>query len=373
MAAAKRWPAAGGIDSSTIVALAQEQHTANVKTFTVGFEYEDFNEAVYARNAAKHLGTDHTELHVSAKEALDVIPLLPEIYCEPFADPSQIPTYLISKVARRDVTVCLSGDGGDELFAGYNRHVWIERLWQKYGTKPKVLRKFIAWALKRLSPSGWNKLMATIPGRGKTPQIGEKIYKFAGAITQGSAEDIYLDLISTWKQPLSLLNEDVVKSDFVKATLDSDNITLNVLFSDLVGYLPDDILTKVDRASMATSLEARVPMLDHRVVELAWRIPLSMKIENKRGKMILRNLLKSYVPKGLFERSKSGFGIPLAAWLRNELRDWAEDLLQRDKLESEGCFNADSIKEKWRQHLQGKRDWHYQLWNVLMFQAWLHQ
>jgi len=370
----------GGIDSSTVVALMQAQSDRPVRTFSIGFHESGYNEAVYARWVAEHLGTDHTELYVTPKEAMEVIPSLPEIYDEPFSDSSQVPTYLVSKLTRNHVTVSLSGDGGDELFAGYNRYFWGHSIWRKIGWIPKVVRrKVLSRGLRRVSPASWDRLFHKIspvlPDKLRQVQPGDKLHKLAEILDVDSADELYFRLVSHWKnpgeviiggvEPLTILRE--------KRWEEIDNFIPRMQFLDLMTYLPDDILAKVDRASMAVSLEARVPLLDHRVVEFAWRIPLAMKIKKGKGKWLLRQVLSRYLPSALVERPKMGFGVPLDAWLRGPLRDWAEALLEEHRLLKEGFFKPEPIRRKWKEHLSGKRNWHYYLWDILMFQAWLEK
>ena len=366
----------GGVDSSVVVALMQAQSTRPVKTFTIGFYEEDHNEAAHAAAVAKHLGTEHTELYVTPTEAMAVIPRLPDMYDEPFADSSQIPTYLVSHLARKHVTVALSGDGGDELFAGYNRYFWGRQLWRRVSWLPQSIRRGMAGGIRSVSPEVLDamskKLRSVIP---MMPSMGDKLHKLAEILAMKDPETMYLGLVSLWKDP-----EQIVLGGRDLWTIlmdrhrwsDVNNFTLQMMALDLVTYLPDDILTKVDRASMAVSLEARVPLIDHRVVEFAWRIPLSMKIKREgEGKWLLRQVLYRYVPKHLIERPKMGFGVPIAQWLRGPLRDWAEALLDERRLRGEGFFNPKPIRKKWTEHLSGQRNWQYLLWNVLMFQSWL--
>lgn len=371
----------GGVDSSLVVALMQAQSSQPVRTFTIGFDAADYNEAHHAKAVAQHLGTRHTELYVSAAAAQAVIPLLPQMYDEPFSDSSQIPTYLVAQMTRRDVTVALSGDGGDELFGGYNRHVLVPALWRRLGWLPVSLRKIAAATIRTLSPAAWNRLFAGLaairPGHPGTQRAGDKAHKLAEVIDAASPQEIYVRLVSEWKNPAGL-----VLGATEPPTLLSDPANWNMtpltedsmMFLDAMTYLPDDILTKVDRASMNVSLEGRMPLLDHRVVELAWRLPLRMKIRHGQGKWALRQVLYQHVPKALIERPKMGFGVPLDAWLRGPLRSWAEGLLDPARLKREGYFAPELVQEKWREHLSGKRNWQYHLWDVLVFQAWLeHQ
>lgn len=370
----------GGVDSSTVVALMQAQSSRPVKTFTIGFNEEGYNEAVHAKELAKHLGTVHTELYVTAEQARAVIPLLPTLYDEPFSDSSQIPTLLVSQLARHHVTVSLSGDAGDELFCGYNRYQFTANLWRKLGAVPLPLRTLAARGLTSISPQSWNKLAGNLaclmPQLSRYANVGDKLHKAAGVLASQSADTLYLGLVSHWHDPTS-----VVIGGHEPSTLLTDNLpALNglddvqrMMALDMLTYLPDDILTKVDRAAMGVSLETRVPFLDHRVVEFAWRLPQSMKLRDGQSKWALRQVLYRHVPKALIERPKMGFGVPIDSWLRGPLREWAEDLLRETRLKREGFFNPAPIRQKWAEHLSGQRNWQYHLWDVLMFQAWLDE
>jgi asparagine synthase (glutamine-hydrolysing) len=368
----------GGIDSSTVVALMQAQSSQPVKTFTIGFYEDSYNEAQHAKAVAKHLGTDHTELYITPEEALSVIPKLPILYDEPFADASQVPTFLISQLTRKHVTVSLSGDGGDELFAGYNRHCWSRSLWQKVGWMPRPLRQAAARGLTSLSSQTWDGVLRNfnglLPAKLKLPASGYRLHKLAEVLAVSTPEAMYAGLVSHWKEPQALvigsLEPMTVFSDRQRWARLPD-FTQRMMYLDTVISLPDDMLVKVDRASMGVNLEARVPFLDHRVVELAWRVPLSLKIRGVQGKWLLRQVLYKYVPKELIERPKGGFGIPIDSWLRSPLRDWAEALLDERRLQQEGFLNPQPIRQKWEEHLSGERDWQDYLWGVLMFQGWL--
>lgn len=368
----------GGVDSSMVVALMQAQSRRPVDTFTIGFYEDGYNEAEDARAVARLLGTNHTELYVTPEEAMAVIPRLPTLYDEPFADSSQIPTFLVSELARRHVTVSLSGDGGDELFAGYNRYFWGRSIWQKIDWMPGSLKSLAAGGLRILSPMAWEslfqKLGPLLPGSVKQRNPGDKLHKLADILVADSPEKMYLDLVSHWKDPASLVPDSyeppTVLNDRTQWE-DLPDFTQRMMYLDLITYLPDDILTKVDRASMGVSLEARVPLLDHRVVEFAWRLPMSMKIKNDQGKWLLRQVLYQYVPAELIERPKMGFGVPIDQWLRGPLRDWAGDLLDAGRLKKEGFFRPEPITKLWREHLSGERNWQYYIWDILMFQAWL--
>ena len=367
----------GGIDSSTVVALMQVQSSRPIQTFTIGFKESGYDEAVHARGIAHHLGTDHTELYVTPQEAQAVIPHLPALFDEPFSDSSQIPTFLISELARRHVTVSLSGDGGDELFGGYNRYTWVRKIWNAMGWLPATLRSFGSATLDRLPPSAWDGILSNrlIPTRWRFSEPGEKIRKVAEILSASNPEAIYLDLISHWKNPSAVVRGAVEPPTLLTcqdARTQFPDLASWMMYTDLVTYLPDDVLVKVDRASMGNSLEARVPYLDdHRVVEFAWRLPMKMKIRDGKGKWLLRQVLYQYVPERMLERPKQGFGVPIDAWLKGPLRAWAEALLDKQRLQDEGFFNPEPILQKWQEHLTGKHNWQYHLWDILMFQAWL--
>lgn len=370
----------GGIDSSTVVALMQSQSARPVRTFTIGFHEGGYNEAEHAREVASHLGTDHTELYVTPEEALSVIPRLPILYDEPFADVSQIPTFLISEQARRHVTVCLSGDGGDELFGGYNRYVHAASIWQRLGWLPHGFRTALAGILTSLPPSSWdavfNRMGALLPGGWRYRTPGDKLHKLAEMLSVRSPDEIYSSLVSQWPHPEKVVVGSmkpilVIKDE--EGAMGLRELEHRMMFQDAKSYLPDDILVKVDRAAMAVSLETRVPMLDHRVVEFAWSLPLSMKIRGNEGKWLLRQVLDRYVPRSLINRPKTGFAVPIDSWLRGPLKDWAEELLDPIKLKEQGFFEPEPIRVKWNEHLSGKRNWSHQLWSVLMFQAWLNE
>lgn len=347
----------GGVDSSTVVALMQIQSRQAVRTFAIGFDEPGYNEAEYAKEVARHLGTEHTELYVDASDALAVIPKLPTIYCEPFADSSQIPTYLVSQMARQHVTVALSGDAGDELFGGYNPYQFSPRIWKQLSRVPLPMRRGLQYILNGLP-------------------LPAKLAKLNEVMAASSPEDFYRYLISHWLAP-----DEVVIGASEPATLLNtpgawpkvDSFEHWMMALDAQTYMVDDILVKVDRAAMANSLETRVPLLDHRVIELAWRFPLSLKIRNGQGKWVLRQVLYRHVPKEMIERPKKGFSIPLGNWLRGPLRDWAEALLAEGRLRQEGYLNATPIRRIWQEHLAGRRDHSTRLWCVLMFQAWLEK
>lgn len=367
----------GGIDSSTVVALMQAQSDRPVKTFTIGFNEEGYNEAVHAKAVARHLGTDHTELYVTPQQAMDVIPKLPTLYCEPFADSSQIPTFLVSQLARQHVTVALSGDGGDELFSGYNRYVLAQRLWGTLSRVPAWARSLAASGIRALSPSVWNSLLGPLQAltskANRQVNVGDKLHKGAGVLASRRIDDLYLGLVTHWNPDEIVLNgrEPATVLNGRPLPLAGLDDVQRMMALDAVTYLPDDILVKVDRAAMGVSLESRVPFLDHRVVEFAWRIPQSLKLRDGVGKWILREVLYRYVPNTLIERPKMGFGVPIDHWLRGPLKDWAEALIAPERLRREGLFDPTPIQRKWLEHQAGARNWAYYLWDVLMFQAWL--
>lgn len=368
----------GGIDSSTVVALMQAQSSRPVKTFTIGFHEDGYNEATHAKRVAAHLGTEHTELYLTSKDALDVVPLLPRIYDEPFSDSSQIPTYLVSKLARSKVTVSLSGDGGDELFGGYNRYLLIKRIWNTVGRFPKFSRRTLSKSLHAVSPAridrGYKLFQALLPPRLRQATPGDKVHKLADLILSSeSPEALYFRALSHWESPTEIVSHSNEPNTVLNAIAEcskASGIEELMMLTDLLNYLPDDILTKVDRASMAVSLEARVPMLDHRVVEFAWKLPLHFKIRKGCSKWILRQVLYKYVPVELVERSKMGFGVPIDGWLRGPLREWAEDLLSVKSLAQHGLLSPEPIRLKWQEHLSGVRNWQYLLWDILAFQDW---
>jgi asparagine synthase (glutamine-hydrolysing) len=363
----------GGIDSSTVAALMKAAKAGPVKTFTIGFDMPGFDEAPHAKAVARHLGTEHNELTCSAQEALDIVPRLTEWYDEPFADSSQIPTYLISALTRQHVTVALSGDGGDELFGGYNRYLLAQRYWCLLSLLPQPVRAAVARALVAVTPERWSSLAGLLPSGARPAQPGDKLHKLASVLPVNDFDALYNRLVSHCKpdellkaatpEPKGLLWDTSVGRDFPEP--------LNRMrFLDLVTYLPDDILTKVDRASMAVGLEARVPLLDHRVVEFAWRLRPDLLIRNGSTKWILRQILYKHVPREIIERPKMGFGVPLAAWLRGPLRDWAENLLDEKRLASGAVLDPHAVRALWHGHLTGHRNVAYCLWNVLMLEAW---
>ncbi|MEW6434120.1 MAG: asparagine synthase (glutamine-hydrolyzing) [Myxococcota bacterium] len=363
----------GGIDSSTVVALMQAQSDAPVHTFSIENETADFDEGMAARAVARHLNTHHTSLKITARDALDVIPLLPTIYDEPFADSSQIPTYLVARLARRDVTVVLSGDGGDEYFGGYTRHLWGPRLWNLERHLPHRIRSAMSNLITSRPPAAWDALFERA-GR-LLPAFrlpGIRIHKVASVLDASSPEMMHAILSSHWLPSDRLLQDEPLPVGLDSTPLvrgRGGGIAEEMMLRDTLQYLPDDILTKVDRASMAVGLEAREPLLDHRIFALAWRLPSHFRIRGNTGKWILRQVLAKYVPLQLISASKMGFGIPLGSWLRGPLREWAEWLLAPSRLDAQG-FNTQLVRERWAELLHGRRPWEYHLWDILMFQAW---
>lgn len=370
----------GGVDSSTVVALMQEQSSRPVKTFTIGFHEDDYDEAAHARRVAAHLQTEHTELYATSQDARDVIPLLPRMYDEPFADVSQIPTYLVSKLARAKVTVSLSGDGGDEVFGGYNRYLFAQSVWGLVRRTPSLIRRATASMLE-IIPGGaidraFRVIRPMLPSRMQLQSPESRVQALAGYMSAESWQEIYVRTLSYWQDPSSVVasaREPTTVFESISASAKMAGPHEAMMLGDLLNYLPDDILTKVDRASMAASLEARVPLLDHRVVEFAWRLPLRLKIRNNVSKWILRQILCKYVPEELIERPKMGFGVPIGNWLRGPLRDWAEDLLSESNLRRHGLFQVRPIREKWQEHISGSKNWQYLLWGVLVFQDWYNK
>jgi asparagine synthase (glutamine-hydrolysing) len=369
----------GGIDSSLVTALMQSRASNPVRSFSIGFDVDRFNEADHARAIANHFGTDHTEFTVTEADALDLIPDQPQIFDEPFADSSQLPTILLSHLTRQKVTVALSGDGGDEMFGGYNRHIFAPILWQRLGTLPKAARQFVSVGA---SAAQW---LATGQGAAPLSRLGnslglpvtaiDRLSKFGGAI--GRAGDFcgfYRELVSTWPEPGRLMQQ----SGEASSILDEPDrlpkraeLAEELMALDALSYLPDDIMVKVDRSSMSCSLETRAPLLDSRVIEHAWSLPLSAKIDGRTGKRILRDVLARHMPRELFERPKQGFAIPLDAWLRGRLKDWAGDLLSQSAIKKHGLLNAAEVDKTWRAHQSGRDNAGARLWTVLMLQSWL--
>tara|TARA_A100001011_G_C14318965_1_gene849455 strand:- start:5470 stop:7449 length:1980 start_codon:yes stop_codon:yes gene_type:complete len=366
----------GGIDSSLVSTLMKKKLSTKTKTFTIGFEDKKYDESVYAKKIAKIIGTEHNELILNQKEALNIIPNLSKIYDEPFADSSQIPTILLSKFAKQQITVALTGDGGDELFGGYNRYVFLKNFWNKISFFPYPIRKIFAQTIDLFPLNFINnfKGIFNLISGSNVAFFGDKVTKFSHKIKSiKNLDELFLSSLSTFQEPSSLLvnSKDLSKDIFeFKKKLNYLDYEALMMFIDSQTYLTDDILCKVDRASMSRSLETRVPFLDKDVVNLAWRIPTAMKIKNKEGKWILKKILNKYVPKEYFDRPKMGFGIPLGDWLRDDLREWAENLLNKKDLESEGYFNSDLVLKLWNEHQNNKRDWQSILWPILIFQSW---
>lgn len=369
----------GGIDSSLVVALMQEQRSDPVRTFTIGFAEQGYDEAPHARAVAGHLGTEHTELYVTPDQALAVVPQLARMYDEPFSDSSQIPTHLVSALARRDVTVSLSGDGGDELFGGYSRYAQLDVLWRRLSRVPAPLRRAAAAGVRRVPTRAWDAAFRAagpvLPPRGRVAQPGGKLHHLAASFGRSTAEDVYLQMVSLWDDPASLVlgaTEHPTALTDRRAGIDADPV-LRVMQLDAVSYLPDDILAKVDRAAMAVSLETRVPLLDHRVYELAWSLPADYRYAGGTGKRLLREVLRQYVPDALIDRPKMGFGVPIGSWLRGPLRPWAEELLDERRLRDQGLLDPGPVRAAWEGHLSGAVDEKYRLWAVLLLQAWLEE
>jgi asparagine synthase (glutamine-hydrolysing) len=362
----------GGIDSSTVAALMKAANAGPVRTYTIGFELPGFDETTHSAAVARHLGTDHTELTVTAEEALNVIPQLPDMYDEPFADSSQIPTHLVSAMTRRHVTVALSGDGGDELFGGYNRYQMTGRVWRSFALLPASMRHTLAGLLTAVSPDRWSQMLSIVPASTRPRQVGEKLHKFATVLRAEGDTDLYRRLVTHWDPTRVIPGATETKGALWDPQIEQDfpGLLERMQFLDLVTYLPDDILTKVDRASMAVALEARVPLLDHRVVEFAWKIPRQTLMRYGVGKWPLRQVLYRHVPRELIERPKTGFAIPLGEWLRGPLRDWAETLLSEKRLRESELFSVPTVRQVWTEHLNGRRNWQHLLWDVLMLEAW---
>jgi asparagine synthase (glutamine-hydrolysing) len=360
------------------VALMQCQSDIPIRTFSIGFHEQAYDETPYARAVAKHLHTDHTELYVTPQEAMNVVPRLPAIFDEPFADSSQIPTFLVSELTRRHVSVALSGDGGDEMFAGYRSYGTNSRFRSRYAQLPGGARRMAAWALTRLSPDSWDRIFAdwsfAIPSRMRRSSPGERLDRLAFALRQTTDAGLHAVLMSAWVHPEQVVCGAVEPQEaFFAATPKGCTFIESMTYSDLGRYLPDDVLTKVDRASMAVALEARSPLLDYRIAEFAWRVPLAMKVSETESKVLLRNVLYRYVPREIMERPKVGFEAPIAVWLRGPLRAWAEELLAPDRMRRQGLLNPGPIQRLWAQHQKSEADWSAQIWTVLMFQAWKQQ
>jgi asparagine synthase (glutamine-hydrolysing) len=362
----------GGIDSSLIVSMMKAAGSNRVRTFSIGFREPEYDEARYAHAVARHLGTEHHELYVTAEEALGVIPLLPSIYDEPFADSSQIPTFLVSRLARQHVIVSLSGDGGDELFGGYRHYHEAMRRWGRIRMLPRVVRHTASRGIALLSPDAWDRVWAVTrrfapPSMRRKTNAGVALHRIGEALGSDDVDAFYRRFISQWQgDSITAATPSAPRAPRPKLR----SAVHAMMYADMTSYLPDDILVKLDRATMAVSLEGRVPFLDPGVIELAWRLPASMKIRNGSGKWILRRLLERRVPRELIERPKMGFGVPIDEWLRGPLREWADDLLDERRLREDGLLNAGRVRKRWDEHVSGRGVWHIDLWNVLMFQAW---
>ena len=366
----------GGVDSSLIVALVQSKSISPVKTFSIGFTDPAYDESPYARDVARHLGTQHTEHIVTPEEALAIIPDLPSIYDEPFADVSAIPTCILSQITRAKVSVSLSGDAGDELFAGYNRYLGAAKTWRKLGSVPLLARGAFSSLVQAVPPERWDtiadRLHMFVPKNKRYKAVGNKLHRLAKSVKARNAQEFYELLTAKWPDPQSVLQHSASAADLSQALLtQSQALSIEtMMLADTLQYLPDDILVKVDRAAMAVGLETRVPMLDHRLVEFAWSLPMSMKVRDGGGKWILKHVLQQFVPASLIDRPKMGFDVPVDRWLRGPLRDWAEALLDPVVLKRQDVFNVGIVRSLWEAHVSGKQSYHQQLWPILMFQAW---
>jgi len=360
----------GGVDSSAVVALMQTQSQRPVRTFTIGFDSSAYDESRFAARIARHLSTDHTEIRVTPADAMTVIPKMPELYDEPFADQSQIPTCVVAQLARRHVTVCLSGDGGDELFCGYNRHLQLRRLWSAVGPLPRPLRRGIA-ALLAAAPSGFYQFALKDRRHGV---LADQVQKLATILSLGGPEDMYQRLAVLWDRPERIVRDATARPTLItdrRGWPDLPGVMDRLMYVEAMTSLPDNMMVKLDRAAGGASLETRVPMLDHRIVEFSWRLPFRYKVRDGVGKWILRQVLYRRVPRAMVERPKSGFDAPIDEWLRGPLRDWAEDLLAPGRLARDGYLDPDPIVKRWQEHVSGRQKWQYHLWAVLMFQAWM--
>ncbi len=357
----------GGIDSATVVALMQRSSDRPVRTFTIGFKEGGFDEAAHARAVAEHLGTEHTEVAMSPEHARNIIPRLADWYDEPFADSSALPTRLVSELAQRDVTVALSGDGGDETFLGYNRYQAADALWQRMQRTPAPLRRLAACILGGVSTGIWDSLAGLLPQSRRPSLAGDKAHKLAAALRESEADGVYWGLVSHWQKSIVLGGD---RPSVTAATGGIPDFGERMAYFDTVSYLPDDILAKVDRASMSVSLEARVPLLDHRLVEFAWSLPKRMRLRDGTSKWLLRQVLYRHVPAAIVDRPKSGFAVPIAEWLRGPLREWAESLLDEERLREEGWFDPAPVRRAWSEHLAGRGNHWEALWGVCVAQAW---
>lgn len=367
----------GGIDSSLVVALMQKQSTRPVRTFSIGFEDTGYDEAPFAKEVANHIGTDHTELYVTPRQAQEVIPRLATIYDEPFSDSSQIPTFLVSELTKKHVTVALSGDGGDELFSGYSRYRLADMAWNRIRNLPRFLKFPFQHLIGAIPEQALNLLYKPfapfMPKSLRLRNPGKNLHTLADLMRRSDERNLYYNMISHFKNPSMVVPGVDEPSSKLTQSQQPEGLTFNewMMAQDLVSYLPDDILTKVDRASMAVSLEARIPLIDHRIVEFSWGLPLEWKCNGSESKIILKDLLYNHVPKELLDRPKVGFGVPIDQWLRGPLREWSESLIEESNLQQEGFLDAKFVRLMWEEHLAKKRNWQGQLWSVLMFQSWL--
>tara|TARA_Y100000589_G_C27184269_1_gene642052 strand:+ start:1418 stop:3370 length:1953 start_codon:yes stop_codon:yes gene_type:complete len=367
----------GGIDSSIIVSILQSQINKPINTFTIGFDEKHFDESEKASKVASFIGTNHKKLFLSSKKALEIIPNLSTIYDEPFSDVSQIPTIFMSQFCSTEVKICLSGDGGDELFCGYNRHIVGPKIWNILNYIPISIRKLIADFILYFPPTTWDKFYYScekfLPDFLRINAPGLKLQKLTNLINAKTLQEVYLNLLYAWQNSENIvLNSSSIEDKYSNHPYEIFQDSYHqMMFMDFIGYLPNDILVKVDRAAMSSSLETRLPFLDHRVVEFAWKIPINMKLRDNQSKWILRQLLKKYLPDKLTKGPKKGFAVPIAEWLRGPLKNWADVLLDKNFIDSQGYLQADPIIKKWNEHLSGKRDWSKQLWTVLIFQSWL--
>lgn len=364
----------GGIDSSSVVALMQNQSNQKINTFSIGFEEKNFDEAKNAMKIAKYLGTNHNELYVSSKEAMSIIPSLPIYYDEPFADSSQIPTFLVSRLAKKNVTVSLSGDGGDEVFGGYNRYYYADKYLNICNRLPGRLSNILKNFILGISVQTWSTIFSTLKINNN---FGEKLYKVAKIIEEKNFYRVYDFLISNWGNPESFVlgteNNNIDSKYILDPPLQPYDSAIQLMILDMLNYLPNDILTKVDRASMGVSLETRLPFLNHELIEYMIRVPKKFKINNGIRKWALKKILNKYIPEKLVNRSKSGFAVPIDAWIRGPLREWTDSLINEKNIKSEGFLNYNEIDKKWKEHKSGKKNWHHELWAVLMFQSWTNK
>ncbi len=364
----------GGIDSSLLVALMQKNSSKNIKTFTIGYESENYNEANHARKVAKYLGTEHVDLLVNADDALSVIPDLPKIWDEPFADSSQIPTLLVSKLARESVKVAISGDGGDEIFCGYNRYKIGYGIYRSTKYLPSWMVSRFSKKLQSFKSGKIERLVSKFPQKYRYKVLSDRLVKLGHVLEHTQDIDYYKSLVSVYPNPQEIVRDCKEKESLLANSDKWPNLSdfrEMMMYLDTMTYLPGDILTKTDRASMSVGLELRAPFLSHEIIEYAWQMPLSYKLQRGQTKAPLRDILYTIVPKEIVDRPKMGFGVPIEDWLNGPLRDWVEDLLDYDRLENEGFFHAKQVRKMWEHQLSGERRWHHQIWALLMFQSWL--